>query len=116
MSWGRPLSQQEWREFRGIVSLGLVVTMPLLMALPPRRFNTVAVLQLGMFGWGANEQLEYRTGRDVVSWVTGERRVVAPVKSAAPAVDTPAAEAPPVRTEVVKPVVDAGTRSRGREG
>jgi hypothetical protein len=118
MSLGRPLTHQEWREFRGIVSLGLVVAMPVLMALPPRRFNGVALMQLGMLGWAANEQLAYRTGRDVVSWATGERRAVAaPLKSAAPAAE--AAERGPAEAAAkeVKVAADAGAkRSRGREG
>jgi hypothetical protein len=111
MSLGPPLTQREWREFRGIVSLGLVVAMPVLMALPPRRLNVVALMQLGMLGWAANEQIEYRTGRDVVSWATGERRaVIAPLKSAAPAAEAPT-------KEDVKVAADArAKRSRGREG
>jgi hypothetical protein len=112
MSLGPSLTQQEWREFRGVISLGLVVTMPVLMALPPRRLNAVALLQLAMLGWGANEQAEYRTGRDLVSWATGRRKV-----GAAPAADKTAGKAPAAVPLEDKAAADAATkRSRGREG
>jgi hypothetical protein len=119
MSWGRPLTQQEWREFRGVVSFGLVLTMPLLMIIPPRRFNGITLMQLGMLGWGANEQVEYRTGRDVIAWTVGSRKTVeAPVKGAAAAAQTTEkAKVEEVLVKEDKWLVDAGAkRSRGREG
>jgi hypothetical protein len=42
--------------------------MPILLILPPRRFNAIMALQVGMFGFGANELLEYRTGQGLLWW------------------------------------------------
>jgi hypothetical protein len=121
MSWGRSLTPQEWREFRGIVSLGLVVTMPILMALPPRRFNGITLMQLGMLAWGADEQVEYRTGRDAISWAMGPKIVEAstPVKAAARVDEAPKAKAgtQTAKEEVKAVAANAAAKwSRGREG
>jgi len=63
-----PLSSQEAKSLRGAIGLGLVITMPLLMIIPPRRFNGITALQMGMFGFGANELLDYRTGQSLLWW------------------------------------------------
>lgn len=59
------------------MSMGLLAACPVLMLLPPRRFNAISVIQGGMLTWAANEQLGQRTGRDVwmriVDRAEGER-------------------------------------------
>jgi hypothetical protein len=50
--------------------------MPILMLLPPRRFNGIMALQIGMLGFGTNELLEYRTGKGVMWWATKPYRLV----------------------------------------
>jgi len=69
---------EQYREFKAILALGLIGACPLLMLLPPRRFNAITFLQGGMFGWGVNEQTSWRTGHDLIwhynRWATGERK------------------------------------------
>jgi hypothetical protein len=114
-AWGRPLTPKEWREFRAIVSLGVVITMPILMILPPRRFNGITFLQVGMLGWGVNEQVEYRTGRDLISRATGARKAV-PVKNSAVTLETKNEPEPPPKEEA-KAIAESGLkRTRAREG
>ncbi|KAF2669801.1 hypothetical protein BT63DRAFT_453986 [Microthyrium microscopicum] len=62
---------EQYRELKAIISLGLVITMPLLLIMPPRRFNAISMIQTGMLGWGFNEQSEYRTGRSVLDRMVG---------------------------------------------
>jgi hypothetical protein len=62
------ITPQDAQSLRGAVGLGLVLTMPILMALPPRRLNAIFALQAGMLGFGAHELLDYRTGHGLLWW------------------------------------------------
>lgn len=86
--------QEDYLRFKHYAAVTCLIASPILVALPPRRLNSIAVIQVSAFGMSANYLIRERTGKSIVGHLGAQ------IAGAAPTQDLPSERAQAIQAKM----------------